>query len=194
MKSLFKPLDHNQVRNKLILYMRDKGWKFTYSHLLEFGGIPDGTFVSENGKLLLTEVKPWYTESREFWTGIGQSISMLLESKEVLSLFVYPERYNKWAKAANLLIPKANLGLLSYNEEGQFTPVIDILGNSSKDWILQKEQANIPQIKREYLPDSSVNPPFVCTDCGFVWKVWYAPKGKTIHCPCCNKTNIMLKD
>lgn len=195
MKKLFRTLDHDQVRNNFILYMKNRGWKFTYSHSLKFGGMPDGTFVSKDGKLLIAEIKPLYTDSREFWTGIGQSISAILEGKEVLSLFVYPERYNEWAKAAvNLLITKTNLGLLSYDRNGKFTPVIDILGNDNKDWISKKEQANVILLQREHLADSSINPPFICIDCGFRWKVWYSPKGITIHCPCCNKTNIIQKN
>ena len=133
-------LTHKTVQYKLAEYMEANGWKREHSnHNLVIGGISDEVFVSEDNQELHAEVKPENIGVNVIWLGIGQTVRVLAEpNRELKTILVCFIKHAEVAKKVLLAINSKMIGLLAYDQNGEFIPVINVWGTRDNSWITEK--------------------------------------------------------
>ncbi len=171
-------LTHRTIQYKLAEYMESNGWKREHSnHALALGGISDEVFVSEDKQELHAEVKPEKIGISEIWNGVGETIRILAEpNRKLKSILVCPARHAELAKKVLLVVNSDMIGLLVYNQDCEFIPVINIWGTRDNSWITEDESSK-SKMHRDELGISFVNEENItygktkleCLKCKYEW-------------------------
>ncbi len=136
-------LTHTVIQECLVQYMEENGWYERPKAIKKVcGGISDNVFVNEVGEILHAEVKPETVEQMEIWTGIGQTLRILGVPK-LKTILVCPSTYASLINSIFKTINSDRLGLLVYDSECNFIPVIDIWGDSKSSKSLDEVLKNL---------------------------------------------------
>jgi len=126
--------------------MKTKGWKQNTlgSHAI-LGGISDEIFTNEDEQELHAEVKPSNANISEVWKGVGQTLR-ILGNPNLRTILVCSEIYSVEIEKLFRLINTDRVGLLVYDSNGIFVPILDIWKTMDAKWLINTEDEE--KIKR----------------------------------------------
>ena len=192
-------LTHRTVQSKLALYMRSKGWRRekTSRHFV-LNGISDEVFTSEDGQELHAEVKPEFIETNELWKGIGQTVRILAEPSW-RAVLVCPEKYGDLLLKIFRELQTDRIGLLVYDSNGNFTPLLDVWGNRNSAW-LDKESTDIEKDTQLKVPEIDPGAILIgktvleCLNCRHFWIARQQFSTARRTCPKCGTIRIRISN